>query len=259
VYQGIREAETLGQTVLVNQFVVGLLLPEIKPKIVGYEGNFDQLLTKARFEEAKLRDLDSAPSASLVSPATRNVHSNPKSKFYPQQQTLGGTRTNMGPQYYNCGSPSHLIRQCPYPVKGKHSETLGKTNSGVGKVSTEGKSYSGNVDNKVVSSITPSGQSTTLKDKSMENISSELNKVAVTMHNISSNSVAESVQLGPVLTGFVEVKGVTLKALLDTGSPVTIIQLEALLQILPEQWSQNQTPESSSGDLFGTYLSCVAE
>jgi len=39
VYQGAREAETLGQTVLVNQFVIGLL-PEIKSKILGCEGNF---------------------------------------------------------------------------------------------------------------------------------------------------------------------------------------------------------------------------
>jgi len=33
------------------------LLPEIKSKIVGCEGDFNQLLARARFEEAKLRDL----------------------------------------------------------------------------------------------------------------------------------------------------------------------------------------------------------
>jgi len=44
--------------------------------------------------------------------------------------------------------------------------------------------------------------------------------------------------LGPVLAGLVEVEGVTLK--LDLHA-VTIIQLEVLLQILAEQWSQNQT------------------
>ena len=43
------------------------------------------------------------------------------------------------------------------------------------------------------------------------------------------------------MTGLVEVEGVALEALLDTGSPVTIIQLEALLQILAEQQSPNQT------------------
>ena len=36
VQQGTREAEALGQTILTNQFVVGLL-PDIKSKIVGSE------------------------------------------------------------------------------------------------------------------------------------------------------------------------------------------------------------------------------
>ena len=39
-----------------RQFVAGLL-PEIKRRVVGVEGSFDQLLVKARFEEAKRRDL----------------------------------------------------------------------------------------------------------------------------------------------------------------------------------------------------------
>ena len=53
--QGTREAEKLGQLqlVLVNQFVAGLVR-DIKAKIIGVEGNFDQLLVRARFKEAKL-------------------------------------------------------------------------------------------------------------------------------------------------------------------------------------------------------------
>ena len=43
VQQGTRETETLGQTILTNQFVVGHL-PDIKAKIVGSEGDFNQLL-----------------------------------------------------------------------------------------------------------------------------------------------------------------------------------------------------------------------
>ena len=50
------EAEAMGQSVLANQCVSGLR-PELKSKVVGFEGNFEQLLVKARFEEAKLRDL----------------------------------------------------------------------------------------------------------------------------------------------------------------------------------------------------------
>ena len=59
--QGIKEAEALGQTVLVKQFVAGFL-PTIKSKLVGTEGNFSQLLAKARFEEAKLHHLGSSQS-----------------------------------------------------------------------------------------------------------------------------------------------------------------------------------------------------
>ena len=54
--QGTQEAERLGQLLLVNQFVAGLL-EDIKTKEVGIKGGFDQLLPRARFEEAKLHNL----------------------------------------------------------------------------------------------------------------------------------------------------------------------------------------------------------
>jgi len=123
VYQGTKEADTLGQTVLVNQFVAGLL-PEIKSKIVGCEGDFNQLLTKARFEEAKLHDLGPSQLAPVPpqSPVTQGERFGRKPVFMPRLQ-LGGTRSSIGPRYYNCGSPSHLIRQCPYSLKNRPSET----------------------------------------------------------------------------------------------------------------------------------------
>ena len=54
--QGSKEAEEMGQRVLAYQFVSGLL-PELKAKVAGTEGTFDQLWIKARFEEAKLKEL----------------------------------------------------------------------------------------------------------------------------------------------------------------------------------------------------------
>ena len=53
--RGSEEAETMGRAVLANQFLAGLH-PELKGKLAGQEGTFDQLLARARFEEAKLRD-----------------------------------------------------------------------------------------------------------------------------------------------------------------------------------------------------------
>ena len=59
------EAETMGQSVLANQFVAGLC-PELKAIVVGAQGNMEQLLTKARFEEAKRKDL------AMVTPQEKN-------------------------------------------------------------------------------------------------------------------------------------------------------------------------------------------
>ena len=72
VQQETRGAEALDQTILTNQFVVGLL-PDIKAKIVGSEGNFSQLLLQARFEEVKLRELGVIQSSSPSVSVTQNT------------------------------------------------------------------------------------------------------------------------------------------------------------------------------------------
>ena len=56
VLRGTSESNSMGQTVLANQFVAGLR-PELKAKVVGTDGNIGQLLVKARFEEAKRKEL----------------------------------------------------------------------------------------------------------------------------------------------------------------------------------------------------------
>ena len=48
----------MGRAVLASQFVSGLW-PDIKAKITGTEGSMNALLTKARFEEAKIHYLAS--------------------------------------------------------------------------------------------------------------------------------------------------------------------------------------------------------
>ena len=100
VQQGIREAEALGQTLLTNQFVVGIL-PDIKAKIVGSEDYFNQLLLQARFEEVKLRVQSSSPSLSV----TQNTPNIPRFTFISRQQRSSGARPNVAPRCYNCGSP----------------------------------------------------------------------------------------------------------------------------------------------------------
>ena len=80
--------ETMGCTVLTSQFVAGLL-PELKSKVAGSEGGFELLLVKARFEEAKLRDL-SPPPKKKTQPsqdATHEQESQPLAKSTPSGQT----------------------------------------------------------------------------------------------------------------------------------------------------------------------------
>lgn len=78
--------------------------------------------------------------------------------------------------------------------------------------------------------------------ESRDGIGGELDEIIATMHGISSDNVMGQVQLGPILTALIEVEGETIEALLDTGSPVTIIRLETLLQLLAKQRCSSETP-----------------
>ena len=57
--QGSEEAEDLGRSVLAYQFVPGLTVA-LRSKVAGVEGTFDEFLVKARFEEAKTRDINNS-------------------------------------------------------------------------------------------------------------------------------------------------------------------------------------------------------
>ena len=52
--QGGKAAESSGGSVLVSQFVAGLI-PVLKTMVAGTDGKFEEILVKARFEEAKRR------------------------------------------------------------------------------------------------------------------------------------------------------------------------------------------------------------
>ena len=61
-------------------------------------------------------------------------------------------------------------------------------------------------------------------------INNVIDSVIAQMHGITSSFSTGNIQLGPVLTAEVSVEGEIIEVLLDTGSPVTIIQLEALFR-----------------------------
>ena len=111
---------------------------------------------------------------------------------------------------------------------------------------TPGKKGNESMDSNCVSNIgviRESSQNNYNKDcESRDDIGGELDEIIATMHGISSDNVMGQVQLGPILTALIEVEGETTEALLDTGSPVTIIRLETLLQLLAKQRCSSETP-----------------
>ena len=111
--QGTIDLEDISKSILCNQFVAGLL-PDIKIKVAGTEGTFETLLTKARFEEAKFRELGrSEPGVSRRQ--NLRVNAGVGRQF---SSTNGGNATpNM--RCFKCGSMGHIASNCP--MKGRRS------------------------------------------------------------------------------------------------------------------------------------------
>ena len=70
-----------------------------------------------------------------------------------------------------------------------------------------------------------------------------LTKVTATMHGIVSEGSERNAQLGPIPTAKVKLEGSETEALLDTGSPVTIVSLQFLLEALAKQKRSDQSPD----------------
>ncbi len=117
---------------LANQFVSGLR-PELKSRIVGLEGNLETLLTRARFEEAKLRDLPQPTSKTATNPRDRgrekqNNQRGVKAGTLPNSrdrgsEPVGGTSPQI--KCNNCGGGGHLARNCPKPRQSGSEEARG--------------------------------------------------------------------------------------------------------------------------------------
>ena len=108
--QSHTEVESMGRSVLAYQFVAGLL-PDLKVKLTGVEGGFEQLLVKARFEEAKARDLCASSAAKAhtkkpaVDPLQQSATVRPESRSRVTQPNVRG-------KCFNCGKPGHIARHC---------------------------------------------------------------------------------------------------------------------------------------------------
>ena len=110
---------------LVNQFVSGLQ-SELQAKVVGVEGGMDEIVTKAQFEEAKLKELSgrsAGPREKRTYPP-KGGHANrvltpPTSSTQPMPADQGEqSRDRRGKKSVTCfqyGMDGHMRSNCPYP------------------------------------------------------------------------------------------------------------------------------------------------
>ena len=118
----------MGKVVLSSQFVSGLL-PEIKSKVAGSEGDFDALLAKARLEETKLRDLMLSQNKvfHVRRPNLGHSASRPPERMVTseQRQVSAGTQ-KPSVRCYGCGAYGHYSSKCPAKQKGGPAEAPGR-------------------------------------------------------------------------------------------------------------------------------------
>ena len=220
--RGSIEAESMGRAVLASQFVSGLR-PEIKAKIAGTEGSMDALLTKARFEGAKIRDL--ASNQQQRQKSFRSGFSGPSqhvkaAKLSGHQKS--GTTEKSTVRCYGCGVYGHYRNKCPVRDRGGPAESPGQRSTKVR-----------------VANVAP--EKSESRPPADNDIADVLKKVMATMHSMSSKEIG--VELGPVPSALVEFEGEQVKALLDTGSPVTIVSLVFLLKVWAKKLASEQSPE----------------
>ena len=90
------------------------LKPELKTKVAGMEGNFEQLLVKARFEEAKRRDIQLAASAFPKPPFQAHyrgpLKNEPDAKLEGPVTKQGGIQRPGQSDFkcYTCGVSGHI-------------------------------------------------------------------------------------------------------------------------------------------------------
>jgi len=131
-------ARGFGKSVLAYQFVAGLI-PVLRLKVTGVEGNFDQLLVKARFEEAKLRGLTPSSIKPQDSSSTIQSMEGKKGSFYSSggsvlSRTAPLGRPNWtGPRPVNtrcfvCEGSSHIACNCPFKGRSAPVEARGSNN-----------------------------------------------------------------------------------------------------------------------------------
>ena len=241
--QGSEDARVMGQSVLSNQLIAGLL-PELKRKIAYIEGaTFSELWQKARFEEARLLDLARTGTRPAAMPWKQRFPRDdaPKQEQWKQQPpqgnlqrqersslSLAGGRTGDGqrrnPQFvkcYNCNRTGHLARDCRSvrPV----GEAPARTQNP--------KASNWNAATRAAAVVSVPGE---CQSRGEEEPLKWMYEMYGLLHT-DAPPADSCLRLGPTLTLPLELDGIPVQALVDTGCPATIISREICRKILDKE------------------------
>ncbi len=207
--------------------------------MVGSEGDLERLLVKARFEEAKKKELDAARTPAYPKKATGGNAPGPTQK---SDSSVPPPRSDSKPQpvgsrnCYNCGMTGHMIRNCPYPKQQRgDKEARPRKNSAVATITAGEATQS------------QKSQIAELRQRLHEaELAAAVEEATATLRVVHSTDSGGRAKLGPTITASICVNGVKTEALLDTGSPTTVMSLKFALEVLAQERPKFNTVEEWS-------------
>ena len=215
--QGSQEAEDMGRSVLASQFVAGLL-PDIKLKLAGVEGSLDELLVKARFQEAKLRDL--AGISSMVVTKKPSVPTSQHKGFVTNRASENQVRSKPGVKCFHCQGTGHFAKHCPLKGRAVPEESRGRSQwmankeRGARKVATIAVTSGDQPVDEKMKRQRIAELRRQLQEAQVEEM---MAAVVAKMHVLQPGEQQNIVPLGPTLMAEVKFEGRPVQALLDTG------------------------------------------
>ena len=245
--QGTQDAEDMGRSVLCCQFVTGLR-QEIKLKLARVEGTFDQILARARLEEAKLRDLaDHMPKVFPKKPSFPL-----KGAGVERSRTSNASEQprKTGLRCFNCHGTGHFVKNCPLRGQVAPEESRGRS----AVRNTQQKSAIIKKKPVVNSEQEEKTEPRNKHERVMElrcalqeaELEESLSQVSATMHVLTrKDRDGSSLEPTPIVEVLFE--GVPTHALLDTGSPVTIVSLSFVLQALAKKGEPDSNRVGAGG------------